>query len=72
VRNAVVTNYDGRMYPTVHANLDRVLLDAPCRRLSPRYYIIVVVIIIIIIVLHNSLFLAHIGIYLSIIIDLYF
>ena len=31
VRNAIVTNYDGRVYPSVFCKFDRVLLDAPCR-----------------------------------------
>lgn len=30
VRNVVVTNYDGKMYPKVIGNFDRVMLDAPC------------------------------------------
>lgn len=30
VRNAVITNYDGRKYPKVQRGFDRVLLDAPC------------------------------------------
>jgi ribosomal RNA methyltransferase Nop2 len=34
VRNCVVTNYDGRVYPTVLTGFDRVLLDAPCSGLG--------------------------------------
>ncbi|KAJ1527323.1 hypothetical protein ONE63_008839 [Megalurothrips usitatus] len=30
VVNSVVTNYDGRVFPTVMKGFDRVLLDAPC------------------------------------------
>ncbi|KAJ1928218.1 rRNA (cytosine-C5-)-methyltransferase nop2 [Tieghemiomyces parasiticus] len=30
VRNSVVTNYDGRKFPQIMGNFDRVLLDAPC------------------------------------------
>ena len=30
VKNVVVTNYDGRSFPKVIGNFDRVLLDAPC------------------------------------------
>eukprot|EP00960_Hanusia_phi_P006505 185986-Hanusia_phi.AAC.1 len=30
IRNAVVTNYDGRLLPSVFSSFDRVLLDAPC------------------------------------------
>lgn len=30
VRNAVITNYDGRAFPKVMGSFDRVLLDAPC------------------------------------------
>lgn len=35
VRNAIVTNYDGRAYPSVFCKFDRVLLDAPCRHIPP-------------------------------------
>jgi ribosomal RNA methyltransferase Nop2 len=34
VRNSVVTNYDGRVYPSVCNVFDRVLLDAPCSGLG--------------------------------------
>eukprot|EP00960_Hanusia_phi_P019251 568198-Hanusia_phi.AAC.1 len=34
VRNAVVTNYDGRLLPSVFSSFDRVLLDAPCSGLG--------------------------------------
>ena len=34
VRNAVVTHYDGRLYPSVFNKFDRVLLDAPCSGLG--------------------------------------
>jgi 25S rRNA (cytosine2870-C5)-methyltransferase len=30
VRNAIVTHYDGRQFPSVFNKFDRVLLDAPC------------------------------------------
>jgi ribosomal RNA methyltransferase Nop2 len=30
VRGVVVANYDGRKLPKHFANLDRILLDAPC------------------------------------------
>ena len=30
VSNVIVTNYDGRKFPTCLKNFDRVLLDAPC------------------------------------------
>jgi ribosomal RNA methyltransferase Nop2 len=30
VRNTVVTNYDGRKWPSIMKGFDRVLLDAPC------------------------------------------
>jgi ribosomal RNA methyltransferase Nop2 len=34
VRNTVITNYDGRMFPKVIGGFDRVLLDAPCSGLG--------------------------------------
>eukprot|EP00743_Colponemidia_sp_Colp-15_P004103 GILK01004427.1.p1 GENE.GILK01004427.1~~GILK01004427.1.p1 ORF type:complete len:813 (+),score=205.82 GILK01004427.1:147-2441(+) len=34
VRNAVITNYDGRQYPKIMTGFDRVLLDAPCSGLG--------------------------------------
>jgi ribosomal RNA methyltransferase Nop2 len=30
IRNTVITNYDGRMFPRVMGGFDRILLDAPC------------------------------------------
>lgn len=30
IRNTIITNYDGRMFPKVMGGFDRVLLDAPC------------------------------------------
>jgi len=30
IRNTVITNYDGRMFPRVMGGFNRVLLDAPC------------------------------------------
>jgi ribosomal RNA methyltransferase Nop2 len=30
VQNAVVSNYDGRMFPRIMSGFDRVMLDAPC------------------------------------------
>jgi len=30
INNAIVTNYDGRKFPKIMKNFDRVLLDAPC------------------------------------------
>ena len=30
VHNCIITNYDGRKFPKVMGNFDRVLLDAPC------------------------------------------
>jgi len=30
ITNAIVTNYDGRKFPKIMKNFDRVLLDAPC------------------------------------------
>lgn len=34
VRNAIITNYDGRKLPSSLKNFDRVLLDAPCTGLG--------------------------------------
>ena len=34
VRNCIVTNYDGRKFPSTLKNFDRVLLDAPCTGLG--------------------------------------
>lgn len=34
VHNCVITNYDGRKFPKVMKNFDRVLLDAPCTGLG--------------------------------------
>ena len=34
IYNSVVTNYDGRKYPTIMTGFDRVLLDAPCTGLG--------------------------------------
>lgn len=34
VHNCVITNYDGRKFPKVMKNFDRVLLDAPCSGLG--------------------------------------
>ena len=30
ITNTIVTNYDGRKFPKIMKNFDRVLLDAPC------------------------------------------
>ena len=34
INNTVVTNYDGRKFPKVMTNFDRILLDAPCTGLG--------------------------------------
>lgn len=34
VTNAIITNYDGRKFPSCLKNFDRVLLDAPCTGLG--------------------------------------
>lgn len=34
IKNAIVTNYDGRKFPSTLKNFDRVLLDAPCTGLG--------------------------------------
>lgn len=34
IHNCVVTNYDGRKFPKIMKNFDRVLLDAPCTGLG--------------------------------------
>ena len=34
ISNTVITNYDGRKYPKIMKNFDRVLLDAPCTGLG--------------------------------------
>lgn len=34
IRNAIITNYDGRKFPESLKNFDRILLDAPCTGLG--------------------------------------
>lgn len=34
IKNCIVTNYDGRKFPTIMKGFDRVLLDAPCTGLG--------------------------------------
>lgn len=34
VSNSIVTCYDGRKFPKVMKNFDRILLDAPCTGLG--------------------------------------